>query len=957
MKKQVLVTVDRGETRVAMLEASGDPGAPTKSTRGRRGRGKKNEVPAGYRVAEIYFERRGGRSIVGNIYKGRVDNVLAGLEAAFVDIGLDKNGFLHVDEIVLPGVEQAKRGRGSGPRITDLLKPGQEITVQVVKDPLKTKGARLSMELTIAGRYMVYSPTGEGVGVSRRLEDKERDRLRKEAKQLDLDGGGAIIRTAAHGATRADFERELQYLFKLNEVLEKRVKDTVAPALVFQEADLSVRVVRDIFSEHFEKAIVDDEGQHHRLVSFFTRTAPELVDRVELYEEDADDALFEAYGVDPVIEGMLERRVDLPSGGYLIIDYAEALTVIDVNTGSFTGKGKSARLEDTITKTNLEAAEEAVRQLRLRDIGGIIVIDFIDMARSRNREAVLKVLRKALDEDRTKTFVVEISPLGLVEMTRQNVTDGVREIMTNTCAVCSGEGVVKSAETIAIEFSRHLRHMAKEAGTDGPEAYLLRINPKVTAFFIADGARELHELERETGKYFHFEGSDGLKLDHFAVTMEGSRREIEEHAVPFRAGEEVHVVLVEPHMYNEDDAVAKVDGYLIDVVNGVQFVGEKKMVRIEEAGRTMATAVLVGADADVAAEAAKERAVAREKSVAQARRSAVRQAQRRLATRVRRTRSPNAVAVLTDESEDRAGTAPAAEDDSDAPPRKRRRRGGRGRGRGRGGSGDTDAVAGGPEAGDPDAQADDRSDGDDDAPRGRSRGRRGRRDADDGSTDTQADTDTTDDDAPRGRGGAEVVDADVAATDEDAPRSRSRRRRGGAAVVDADAAVAEDGATDEDAPAPRSRRRRGGSEAVAAEAATPDAVVADDAPLPPRSQRRRAAAAAADAAVADEVATDDAPAPRSRRRRGGAEAVAPEASTPDAVVAGDDAPLPPRSQRRRAAAAAAADAAPADEAPAAAPSAAVVDAAVPQRDRAEGRSRAAQPLAPSRGRGRCARGR
>ena len=222
-----------------MLEASGDPAAPSKSRSRSRGRGKRHEVPAGYRVAEIYFERRGGRSIVGNIYKGRVDNVLAGLEAAFVDIGLDKNGFLHVDEIVLPGVEQAKRGRGNGPRITDLLKPGQEIVVQVVKDPLKTKGARLSMELTIAGRYMVYAPTGEGVGVSRRLEDKERDRLRKEAKQLDLGGGGAIIRTAAHGATRADFERELQYLFKLNGVLEQRVRETAAPALVFQEADLS----------------------------------------------------------------------------------------------------------------------------------------------------------------------------------------------------------------------------------------------------------------------------------------------------------------------------------------------------------------------------------------------------------------------------------------------------------------------------------------------------------------------------------------------------------------------------------------------------------------------------------------------------------------------------------------------------------------------------------------------
>src|SRR3954465_5321847 len=403
-----------------MLEASGDPEAPAKSRSRRRGK-KKPEVPAGYRVAEIYFERRGGRSIVGNIYKGKVDNVLPGLEAAFVDIGLDKNGFLHVDEIVVPGVEQVKRGRGAGPRITDLLKPGQEIVVQVVKAPLKTRGARLSMELTIAGRYMVYAPTGEGVGVSRRLDDKERARLRKEAKQLDLGGGGAIIRTAAQGATRADFERELQYLFKLNDVLEKRVAETTAPDMVFQEADLSIRVVRDIFSEHFEKAIVDDPKQHQRLTSFFTRTAPELVDRVELWEEERD--LFEAYGVDGTIEGMLERRVDLPSGGYLVIDYAEALTVIDVNSGSFTGRGKSALLEDVITKTNLEAAEEVVNQLRLRDIGGIIVIDFIDMARARNRDAVLKTLRKSLDEDRTKTFVVEISPLGLVEMTRQNVTE------------------------------------------------------------------------------------------------------------------------------------------------------------------------------------------------------------------------------------------------------------------------------------------------------------------------------------------------------------------------------------------------------------------------------------------------------------------------------------------------------------------------------------------------------
>lgn len=842
MKKQVLVTVDRGETRVAMLEASGEPGAPAKSARGRGGRRRKtNEVPAGYRVAEVYFERRGGRSIVGNIYKGRVDNVLAGLEAAFVDIGLDKNGFLHVDEIVLPGVEQAKRGRGNGPRITDLLKPGQEIVVQVVKDPLKTKGARLSMELTIAGRYMVYAPTGEGVGVSRRLEDKERDRLRKEAKQLDLNGGGAIIRTAAHGATRADFERELQYLFKLNEVLEKRVKETAAPALVFQEADLSVRVVRDIFSEHFERAIVDDELAHHRLVSFFTRTAPELVDRVELY--DGEDPLFEAYGVDPVINGMLERRVDLPSGGYLIIDYAEALTVIDVNTGSFTGKGKSARLEDTITKTNLEAAEEAVRQLRLRDIGGIIVIDFIDMARSRNRDAVLKVLRKALDEDRTKTFVVEISPLGLVEMTRQNVTDGVREIMTTTCSVCQGEGVVKSAETIAIEFARHIRHMVKDEGPDGPEAYLLRINPKVTAFFIADGARELHALEAETGRFFHFEGSDGLPLDHFAVTMEGTRAEISEHAVPFRAGEEVHVHLVEPHMYNEDDAVAKVDGYLIDVVNGVQFVGEKKMVRIEEAGRTIATAVLVGEDAEVAAEAARERAAAREKSVAAARRTAQAKKSAARARSREEEETAAAVAVLSDESEDRAGTAPAAEDDSDGPPRKRRRRGGRGRGRGR-----------------------------------------GRGDAESSESTESIEAEAT----------TEVV-AEDGATDEDAPKPRARSRRR-AAVVDADEAVAEVPAEDEaPAPKPRSRRRK----PAAAETEVGEAVEAEAAELPkPKGRVRKRAA---EPEVEAEAVAEETPKPKGRtRKRPAPEAVAAAAEA--AVGLDTETPKPKGRARKRPAA-------------------------------------------------------
>jgi ribonuclease G len=594
LRKQLLVTVDRGETRVAILESEGSPSANS------GGSGKKKSDD--WRVAELYIERRSSRSIVGNIYKGKVDNVLPGLEAAFVDIGLEKNGFLHADDVVFPGVEVARRGRGSrtkGKRITELLKPGQEILVQAVKDPLKTKGPRLSMQLSIAGRYLVYVPQGEGVGVSRRLEDKERERVRRAAAKADLGEGGVIVRTAAQGATREDFEREIKYLHKLHEVLRQRAQEVPAPAMVFQEADLSVRVARDIFSGEFEKAIVDDEKQHHRLESFFNRTAPELLERLEFYGDE--EPLFERYNVEEAIQSVLRRRVELPSGGYLMIDYAEAMTVIDINSGSFTGRGKGAKLEDTITKTNLEAADEVVRQLRLRDIGGIIVIDFIDMSRARNREAVLKTLRKALDEDRTKTYVVEISPLGLVEMTRQNVTDGVREILTKTCPTCDGEGVVLSEETVAIEVDRWLRDLAAER--PGSPAFLIRVNPKVASILVGGHGvpGPIVEIEAETGRHFHFEGTEALAIDAFEVVLEGTREEVEERALPFREGEEVLVLVEEPHMYNDDDAVAKLDGYVVSIFGAAPLVGERTLVRIEKVGRSAAQASLVDPPSGVAA--------------------------------------------------------------------------------------------------------------------------------------------------------------------------------------------------------------------------------------------------------------------------------------------------------------------------------------------------------------------
>jgi ribonuclease G len=569
MKKTILVSADRGETRVAVLES--------KSKGGKRN------------VAELYIERRGRRSIVGNIYKGKVDNVLAGMEAAFVDIGLERNGFLHVDEIVLPNGKQApRRGRGSGPKITEMIKSGQEILVQVVKDPLKSKGARLSMNLSIAGRYLVYAPQGGGVGVSRRLSESERDRLRKMVDRTYKGPGGLIVRTAAHGAKKSDFVREIGYLHRLYEVLERRAERTKGMGLIFQEADLPVRVLRDVFLSDFETAVIDSQKQFDRVTNFFQRTAPELVGKVELYE--GTKPLLEKWGVDKELESTLVRRVDLPSGGYLIIDYAEALTVIDVNSGSFTGRGKGG-LEETITKVNTEAADEVVRQLRLRDIGGIIVIDFIDMARARNRDKVLKTLRKALDADKSKSYVVEVSPLGLVEMTRQNITDGVREILTAPCPTCAGEGVVLSAETVALEGLRQMREMAAENGD--AEAFLLRVNPKVAAELIEPDSG-LAELEEETGRQFHFEGGDALAIDTFELVEAGSRDKIEERALPFRVGEEVVVTIEEPHMYNADDAVARIDSYIVSVSGGGPFVGSRKMVRIERVERAAAVASLLG---------------------------------------------------------------------------------------------------------------------------------------------------------------------------------------------------------------------------------------------------------------------------------------------------------------------------------------------------------------------------
>ena len=510
MKKKILVSVDAGETRVAVFERKGN---------------------AKSRVAELYVERRGSRSIVGNIYKGVVDNVLPGMEAAFVDIGLERNGFLHVDEIVLPGGEKVpRRGHGKGRRIDELIKPKQEVLVQVVKDPLKTKGARLSMQLSIAGRYLVYMPQGAGVGASRRLPDNERDRQRKLLHKIHKDKGGVIVRTAAQGAQKEDFERDLAYLHKLAEVVERRGEGGEGPGPGLPGGrPLDPRPSR-------RPAVRVRQGDHRRREA--APAGDELLPahRAGARREGRDatrapSRCSSARAPRRRVRSTLSRRVDLPSGGYLMIDYAEALTVIDINTGSFTGRGKG-RLEDTITKVNIEAAEEVVRQLRLRDIGGIIVVDFIDMARARNRDQVLKTMREALDEDKTKTYVVEISPLGLVEMTRQNVTDGVREILTKTCPTCEGEGVILSEETVAIDVIRKLRELV--AQKPEPEAFLIRVNPRVAAKLTEEGVRPARAREG-VRQALPLRGRRGARrVDTYEVSEEGTPRRDRARGAPVR---------------------------------------------------------------------------------------------------------------------------------------------------------------------------------------------------------------------------------------------------------------------------------------------------------------------------------------------------------------------------------------------------------------------------------------
>ena len=385
-----------------------------------------------YRIVEHYVAREEDRSIVGNVYLGRVQNVLPGMEASFVDIGEARNGVLYAGEVGIAGDEGDEV-----PRIETVLKSGQPILVQVTKDPMRAKGARLTAMVSLAGRHLVLVPNAKSIGVSRRLPDDERSRLRDIAHKIRPNDHGLIIRTAAEGANHSDLERDLERVLEIWEEISAKAKRSKAPAPLYQEPELELRVIRDLFNREVSRCVVDGRELERKLRDYIRTTTPSLDHRLELYEGKLP--IFEEFRVLEQIRKSLDRKVWLPSGGHIVIDRTEAMTVIDVNTGKFVGK---SNLEETVFKTNKETAVEVARQLRLRDIGGIIVIDFIDMEELPNRDEVIRVFRQELARDRSRTQVFDISPLGLVQMTRKSVSAGIVDSFSDPCPTCEGRGIL-----------------------------------------------------------------------------------------------------------------------------------------------------------------------------------------------------------------------------------------------------------------------------------------------------------------------------------------------------------------------------------------------------------------------------------------------------------------------------------------------------------------------------------
>ncbi|PAV26195.1 RNAse G [Tamilnaduibacter salinus] len=492
MSEEILINVTPVETRVALVENG--------------------------MLQEAYIERTSRKGIVGNIYRGKVVRVLPGMEAAFVDIGLERAAFIHASDVSVPenGDGAAEESSRSVPDIRSLLREGQSLVVQVTKDPIGTKGARLTTQLSIPSRYLVFMPDASHIGVSQRIEDdNERSRLRTHiercAEAMGDERGGYIIRTAAEGVPEEDLRADLEYLHRVLRSVNERAGTSPVPSVIYQDLPLFIRTVRDLVRSQTEKVRIDSRESHQRVMAFVEDFVTEIADMVEYYP--GERPLFDLYSVEDEIQKALSRKVQLKSGGYVIIDQTEAMTTIDINTGAFVGH---RNLEETIFKTNLEAARAISRQLRLRNLGGIIIIDFIDMEDSEHQRQVLRMLEKMLERDHARTKITGVSELGLVEMTRKRTTESLGQVLCEPCPICEGRGFLKTAETVCYEVFREIMRVNRAYDVGG---YLVMASQKIVDRLLDEESDNVADLETFIDKTIRFQVEPFYSQEQYDVVL------------------------------------------------------------------------------------------------------------------------------------------------------------------------------------------------------------------------------------------------------------------------------------------------------------------------------------------------------------------------------------------------------------------------------------------------------
>jgi len=534
-------------------------------------------------LAEIYFEQLSNQRLVGNIYKGVVENVLPGMQAAFVDIGLEKNCFLYVEDALPKYIDENGQEITEKKNITEILKSGQEILVQIFKEPVGSKGARVTTHPTLPGRFLVLLPTGKYIAISRRIEDEdERQRLKEMMSQMLPPGMGVIIRTVARDMGQEELAADLKMLLKQWKRIQGKAVKCPAPSLVHKDFDLLRRVVRDTGSSDIDRILVDKEETTDKVREIINDIAPSLEKKIVCCNAD----IFKQYDIYEQLSRAMRRKVWLKSGGYIIVDQMEALTVIDVNTGKYVGE---TNLDDTVLKTNLEAVTEVARQLRLRNIGGIIIVDFIDMEVADNKTKLLEALEEAVKKDRTRVTVLGITQLGLVEMTRKKSGHELSRLLEKECPFCKGKGRVPSEETVGNMLKKEILHLAQE--TMAP-AIFVETNNDTAAFLIGLHGHGLEKLEKQAGKRLVIKGNPLLHMEE-SVVRPAYDDEPSHVLAPVSVGQKLYLKVEGPHTEHAFDGFARVDGFVIDIVDGAAYIGQEVEVQIERLYPTYARALII----------------------------------------------------------------------------------------------------------------------------------------------------------------------------------------------------------------------------------------------------------------------------------------------------------------------------------------------------------------------------